>query len=41
MKHELQIPDNVKLLPRTIVTKLSPAEKDKYYDKVIEDIFEC
>ncbi len=38
MKHQLQIPDTIKLLPRSTVTKLSPAEKDKYYDKVIEDI---
>jgi len=38
MDHLLQIPDTIKLLPRDTVTKLSPAEKDKYYDKVIEDI---
>jgi predicted transcriptional regulator len=38
MEHQLNFPDTIRLLPRETVVRLSPTEKDKYYDKVIMDI---
>lgn len=38
MKSNLQIPDSIKLIEQKQIATLSPADRDKYYDKVILDI---
>jgi len=37
LEHELNF-ETIRLLPRETAVRLSPTEKDKYYDKVITDI---
>ena len=41
MKSIVRVPDNVKLLNAKQVVTLSPADKERYYDKVITDLLQA